>query len=71
MTPLVIHLIKNYEEQDYLAILTFNDRVEALIERSKIRNKDKCIASVQSILPSGTTDGVLGIDVAFEILKKN
>lgn len=67
----IIHLIKNYEEQDYLAILTFNDRVEALIERSKIRNKDKCIASVQSILPSGTTDGVLGIDVAFEILKKN
>lgn len=67
----IIHLIKNYEAQDYLAILTFNDRVEALIERSKVKNKEKCIASVQSVLPSGTTDGVLGIDVAFEILKKN
>jgi Mg-chelatase subunit ChlD len=67
----IIHLIKNYEAQDYLAILTFNDRVDALIERSKVKNKEKCIASVQSILPSGTTDGVLGIDVAFEILKKN
>jgi Mg-chelatase subunit ChlD len=67
----IIHLIKNYQPQDYMAILTFNDQVDELMERNQIIQKDKAIGSVTSILPSGTTDGVLGIDKAFEILQKN
>jgi hypothetical protein len=67
----IIHLIKNYQPQDYMAILTFNDQVDELMERSQIIQKEKAIVSVSSILPSGTTDGVLGIDKAFEILQKN
>jgi hypothetical protein len=67
----IIHLVKNYQPQDYMAILTFNDQVNELMERSQIIQKEKAIVSVSSILPSGTTDGVLGIDKAFEILQKN
>jgi Mg-chelatase subunit ChlD len=67
----IIHLINNYQAQDYMAILTFNDDVNELMERSQISNKEKCINQVNSILPSGNTDGVLGIDKAFEILKRN
>ncbi len=67
----IIHLVKNYQPQDYMAILTFNDQVDELMERSQIIQKEKAIVSVSSILPSGTTDGVLGIDKAFEILQKN
>lgn len=67
----ITHLIKNYQAQDYLAILTFNDEVNELMERNQILDKEKSIKRVNSILPSGTTDGVLGIDKAFEILQKN
>lgn len=67
----IIHLIKNYQEKDYLAILTFNDEVNELMARNQIIDKEKSIKYVNSILPSGTTDGVLGIDKAFEILQKS
>lgn len=67
----IIHLIRNYQPQDYMAILTFNDQVNELMERSQIENKEKSINRVNSILPSGVTDGALGIDKAFEILQKN
>jgi Mg-chelatase subunit ChlD len=67
----IVHLIKNYQAQDYIAILTFNDEVNELMGRDQILDKEKSISRVNSILPSGTTDGVLGIDKAFEILQKN
>lgn len=67
----IIYLINNYKTQDYLAILTFNDEVNELMERNQILDKEKSVKRVNSILPSGTTDGVLGIDKAFEILQKN
>lgn len=67
----IANLIQSYQEMDHLAILTFNDKVHALMKRSKIVNKNDAISLVQSILPSGTTDGVLGMDMAFEMLQEN
>ncbi len=67
----IVHLIKNFQAQDYMAILTFNDEVNELMDRNQILDKEKSVHRVNSILPSGTTDGVLGIDKAFEILQKN
>jgi len=67
----IIRLVKNYHPLDYMAILTFNDQVETLMERTHIEDKGKATEKVNSILPSGTTDGVLGLDKAFEILAKN
>lgn len=67
----IINMINNYEANDELAILTFNDQVTSLMERKKIDDKKSVVQLINSILPSGTTDGVLGIDKAFEILQKN
>lgn len=67
----IIHLVENYQQEDFMAILTFNDNVHELMERGQIVNKENCIKKINSIMPSGSTDGVLGIDKAFEILQKN
>lgn len=65
----IVNLVQNYEPNDQLAILTFNDKVTTIMERKKIDDKKAVIQMINSILPSGTTDGVLGIDKAFEILQ--
>ena len=67
----IINLVQNYQSNDQLAILTFNDQVNTLIERGKVLDKNATILKIKSIQPSGTTDGVLGIDVAFDILQNN
>lgn len=67
----LVHLVKNYQDKDYMAILTFNESVDELMERSQGFDREKCIAKINSILPSGNTDGVLGLDKAFDILKSN
>jgi len=67
----IIHLVNNYETNDQLSILTFNDHVNTLLERKKNLDKTEATNIINSILPSGTTDGVLGIDRAFEILQEN
>lgn len=65
------YLIQNYESNDKLTILTFNDKVNILYDRNQIKDKSAIINILNSIEPSGTTDGVLGIDRAFEILQSN
>jgi uncharacterized protein YegL len=67
----IVHLVENYEANDHLTILTFNDKVSTIMERNIINDKKAVIQTINSILPSGTTDGVLGIDRAFEILQNN
>lgn len=67
----IVNLVENYEPNDQLAILTFNDKVNTIVARNRVDDKKSIINTINSILPSGTTDGVLGIDKAFEILQTN
>lgn len=67
----IVNLVHRYAQKDYLAVLTFNDQVNRLISRSQITDKTQTIDAINSIQPSGTTDGVLGIDQAFTLLKEN
>jgi Mg-chelatase subunit ChlD len=67
----LINLVNNFESNDRLALMTFNDQVNTLLESQFIKDKKIPIDLINSINPNGSTDGVMGIDKSFEILKSN
>ncbi|MFY7861391.1 MAG: vWA domain-containing protein [Chitinophagales bacterium] len=62
-------LIENYNPEDRIAILTFNDKVQQLIPSTKVTNKLEIIAKIDEIENSGNTDGEGGVHTAMEIMK--
>ncbi len=62
-------LIENYNPEDRIAVLTFNDKVQQLIPSTKVTNRLEIIAKIDEIENSGNTDGEGGVQTAIEMMK--
>jgi Mg-chelatase subunit ChlD len=62
-------LIENYNPEDRIAVLTFNDKVQQLIPSTKVTNRLEIIAKIDEIENSGNTDGEGGVYTAMEMMK--
>lgn len=65
----ITHLIRNYNREDRIAILTFNEQVHTILSPSTIENPSEIYKKIDEIQVSGKTNGEVGINQAFELME--
>jgi Ca-activated chloride channel family protein len=65
----ISHLVKNYNSNDQLTILTFNEEVNTILPPTKVNSTNNIQSKIDEISVSGKTNGEVGINKAFEIMQ--
>jgi Ca-activated chloride channel family protein len=65
----ISHLVKNYNKNDQLSILTFNEEVNTILPPTRVTANNQIQTKLDEMTVSGKTNGEAGINKAFEIMQ--